>query len=207
MTPPYHSLVAHYERCLEEHGDTHRGVDWPDATDARTRYEVMLDVIREPDPVRLLDFGCGAAHLLEHIRDRGRTGIEYVGLDLSPRFVELSRAKFPDHEFLCTDVLAEPAATLPPFDYAILNGVFTERLDLEWETMFAFMAAVVGRTFAAAGRGIAFNVMSPRVDWERDDLFHVGLDRLTGHLAAEVTRDFVVRHDYGLYEYTVYAYR
>ena len=41
----YLSIVAHYERCLEKHGDTYLGVDWPNREDADTRYEVMLEVI------------------------------------------------------------------------------------------------------------------------------------------------------------------
>ena len=45
--PNTRELVAHYESCLRAHGDNHRGVDWPNAVDARTRYRVMLDVIRQ----------------------------------------------------------------------------------------------------------------------------------------------------------------
>ncbi|HUE16062.1 MAG TPA: hypothetical protein VMR25_17965, partial [Planctomycetaceae bacterium] len=59
MTGPtkYGELVAHYESCLRAHGDNHRGVDWPNAVDARTRYRVMLDVIRQTNfaAARLLD--------------------------------------------------------------------------------------------------------------------------------------------------------
>jgi hypothetical protein len=59
----------------------------------------------------------------------------------------------------------------------------------------------------SAKRGLAFNVMSKQVDWEREDLFHLPLSLLAEFLCAEVTRDFVVRNDYGLYEYTVYLRR
>src|SRR3546814_4482388 len=71
--PPYAPIVRHYEACLARHGDSHRGVDWPSAGDAETRYRVMLEVMREPvgTPISLLDFGCGAGHLLEYIRRRG----------------------------------------------------------------------------------------------------------------------------------------
>jgi len=45
------------------------------------------------------------------------------------------------------------------------------------------------------------------VDWEREDLFHLSLDSLAGFLVKELGRDFVIRNDYGLYEYTTYVYR
>ena len=46
---------------------------------------------------------------------------------------------------------------------------------------------------------------SKNVDWERDDLFHLSLDKLSGFLCEKITRNFVIRNDYGLYEYTVYV--
>src|ERR1700761_7100545 len=100
MTPPrYQTIVAHYEACLERYGDTHLGVDWPNAEDADLRHGVMLGVLRDRLPgetATLLDFGCGTSHLYDFIIRERITGIEYAGLDLSPRFVEVSRRKHPD---------------------------------------------------------------------------------------------------------------
>ena len=42
----YRAIVQHYERCLETHGATHKGVDWPNMRDLETRYRVMLDVCK-----------------------------------------------------------------------------------------------------------------------------------------------------------------
>ena len=209
ISPPYRRIVEHYEACLERHGDTHLGVDWPKAEDVDVRHRVMLDVIR-PRPagatVSVLDFGCGASHLYEHLRREGRTDLEYAGLDLSPRFVELSRAKFPENRYWQLDVLADDLSDLPRFDYAVLNGVFTEKLDLSFE-MLDFFERTVTAVFGLVDDGIAFNVMSKHVDWEREDLFHLPLDTLGAFLTGSVSRNFVVRSDYGLHEYTTYVYR
>jgi SAM-dependent methyltransferase len=209
ISPPYRRIVEHYEACLERHGDTHLGVDWPKAEDVDVRHRVMLDVIRSRPAgatVSLLDFGCGASHLYEHLRREGRTDLEYAGLDLSPRFVELSRAKFPENRYWQLDVLADDLSDLPRFDYAVLNGVFTEKLDLSFE-MLDFFERTVTAVFGLVDDGIAFNVMSKHVDWEREDLFHLPLDTLGAFLTGSVSRNFVVRSDYGLHEYTTYVYR
>jgi hypothetical protein len=58
-----------------------------------------------------------------------------------------------------------------------------------------------------ASRGVAFNVMARHVDWMRDDLFHLSLDEMASFACRELSRDFVIRNDYGLYEYTVYVYK
>lgn len=205
----YLNIVSHYEACLEVHGDTHRGVDWPRREDADTRYRVMLDVI-PPEArgrqVSLLDFGCGASHLNDYIIARGLRHIEYAGLDVSEKFVRLSQGKFPSNRYFCLDVLDGDAA-LPVFDYIVLNGVFTAKRDLSFDEMFAYFTRLVTRVFAHATVGVAFNVMTKHVDWERDDLFHLPFDAAAAFVKKDLSRNFVFRNDYGLYEYTTYVYR
>lgn len=203
----YHDIVAHYEACLAAHGDTHLGVDWPKEADTYKRYAVMLSVVRpQVQPVSLLDFGCGAAHLYSYMQQSGVRGIEYAGLDLSAKFIDLCRSKYPAHSFYCLDVLQDGTA-LPEFDYIVMNGVFTEKRALTFEAMLAYFKHVIRTVYPKARQGLAFNVMSKQVDWERDDLFHLPLDTLADFLTREIGRHFVIRNDYGLYEYTVYVYR
>jgi SAM-dependent methyltransferase len=207
----YGELVAHYESCLHTHGDNHRGVDWPNAADARTRYGVMLDVIRSgpphtpASPVRLLDLGCGASHLYQYLCETDRGDVEYSGLDLSPEFVRLCRRKYPDRTYYCLDIL-DSTSDVPTFDYVVMNGLFTEKRSLSFDEMWSYVQAMLARAFEVASTGIAFNFMSKHVDWERDDLFHVPFDLIAEYLTRRLSRHFVLRNDYGLYEYTVYAY-
>lgn len=203
----YRQIIAHYESCLDRHGDSHLGVDWPNAKDAETRYRVMLELIRERDgPVSLLDFGCGAGHLLEYIRRHGLQRIDYRGLDASEKFIKLCRRKFPDTPFFQKDILQEPGG-VDPADYVILNGVLTEKRGLSETTMRRYMESLLCAVWGLARRGIAFNVMSEHVDWQRDDLFHVPFDSMADFLTARISRHFQFRQDYGLYEFTTYAYR
>jgi hypothetical protein len=213
-TSRYLTIISHYESCLEKYGDTHQGVDWPKQADVDTRYEVMLDVIRRGSSgnISLLDFGCGASHLYEYIlrqKLRLREGglqLEYSGLDLSERFIALSRSKFPHIQYYHINILDEQV-TLPDFDYIVMNGVFTEKCDLSFDEMLAYFQAVIAQVFPRARIGIAFNVMSKQVDWEREDLFYLPFDTLASFLKNHISRNFVFRHDYGLYEYTAYVYR
>lgn len=204
----YQEIVSHYESCLERHGDTHLGVDWPNKEDAEKRYQVMLDVIHPTDRsrlVQLLDFGCGASHLYEFMGARSIANIRYSGLDMSDKFVDLSRRKFPENDYFCVDLL-DDSAKLPQFDYIILNGVFTEKRGLLFDEMFKYFQRLLMKAFAHTKSGLAFNVMSKHVDWEREDLFHLPFDLLAEFLIEKLTRNFVIRNDYGLYEYTVYVY-
>ncbi len=203
----YKTIIGHYEACLARHGDSHLGVDWPNQEDAEKRYRVMLEVVRENHPgITILDFGCGASHLYAYLRRSSFAGLDYHGLDASPSFCELSRRKYPHIEYTCLDVLAAPGR-LGEFDYIVMNGVFTEKRELTFEEMFEYFKDVMRAVFPKARRGLAFNVMSKAVDWEREDLFHLPTDALISFLVGELSRHFVIRNDYGLYEYTVYVYK
>lgn len=205
--PKYRTIIDHYEACLARHGDTHLGVDWPNQRDADRRYHVMLEVIREYDRgLTLLDFGCGASHLYPYLQRSRFAGMEYHGLDASPAFCALSCYKYPQNDYVCMDVISEPEK-LGEFDYIVMNGVFTEKRGLTFEEMFDYFKQVMRVVFPKTRRGLAFNVMSKAVDWERDDLFHLPTDVLISFMVKELSRHFVIRHDYGLYEYTVYLYK
>jgi hypothetical protein len=49
--------------------------------------------------------------------------------------------------------------------------------------------------------------MSKLVDWERDDLFHRPFDTMASFVWKNLSRHFVIRHDYPAYEYITYVYR
>ena len=207
MSEKYLKIVRHYENCFDRFGDQAKGVDWPSEESALVRYKVMHELIREIDiSASILDFGCGLGHFYKYLQKSGVQNLEYTGLDLSEKFVENCRKKYPSLTFYSGDVF-DPSFSLPTFDYLILNGVFTEKLDLTNDEMWNFTQRLLTKVFSLCRKGFAFNVMSKNVDWERDDLFHLSIDQLTDFLFRKLSRNFVIRNDYGLYEYTTYVYR
>jgi len=203
----YRKIVEHYEGCLDRHGDTFRGVDWTNEEDTFKRHRVMLEAIRETnEKVDLLDFGCGAGHFYEFIRRSGVSNVNYSGLDISEKFVALSRSKFPQITFYQADIIKN-SGDIPAFDYITMNGVLTEKRELSFEEMWNYAQNLLVHVYAKCRRGIAFNVMAKAVDWERNDLFHLPMDVLAGFLVKNLSRNFIIRNDYGLYEYTTYIYR
>lgn len=208
VRPAYQEIIEHYEKCLETHGDTHLGVDWPNREDAATRYKIMLGVITEPapHPVKLLDFGCGAGHLLEFIEAEQLNHIDYIGLDISPKFTAVCRSKWPERAFIETDILIDQIR-LPAVDYLVMNGVFTEKRGLAYDKMFGYMHDTLRKAWPSVGKGMAVNVMSKNVDWERDDLFYLDKTEFSTCIKKDLSPHFKFCSDYGLYEYTAYIYK
>ncbi len=202
----YKEVAAHYEDCFKVYGDTPRGLDWPNEADMLRRYQTMAELfVSDTLEISVLDFGCGTSRFLDYLHSLERKNINYAGLDIAQSFVDYSKNKNPDVTYYCLDVLADSSA-LPNFDYVIMNGLFTVKKDLSFEEMFFFMKKVLGIMAKKCNKGFAFNLMSKQVDWERNDLFHMPFDLLASFLVNEITRNFVIRNDYGLFEYTVYVY-
>jgi SAM-dependent methyltransferase len=210
MNNEWSDLVSHYERCFKRHGVSPKGVHWPNGPDLETRFATLLSVLDdtppEPRPV-LLDVGCGPGLLLDYLRAIERLdAVEYHGLDLSLVMVEAARRRWPGKDFSARDMVAEP---LPDrsVDVVIMNGVLTEKLALSHEAMVGLAQTLILAAFRTARVGVAFNVMSGHVDWERPDLFHWGFDELAAFLKAHVSRHYAFRADYGLYEYAAFVWR
>jgi SAM-dependent methyltransferase len=204
-------LQVHYERCLAEAGATPSGVDWPNARDLEERFAVQLGVLDAVPPAAakpiLLDLGCGPGLLLHYLAATGRAeAVEYRGIDISPAMIDLGRSRWPDKEFQVRDITVDP---LPPesVDVVVMNGVLTERQGIPRERMVSMAESLLRAAFQAARVGIVFNVMSRHVDWEREDLFHWGFDEVAAFLKQNLTRHFSFRADYGLFEFSTFAWR
>lgn len=196
------TIVQHYEKCFQKHGDNHQGVDWPNATDAATRYRIMLEVDRfawHPKGVfSVLDYGCGLGHMYEYIEEHSLL-LHYEGYDLSGLLVGECKKKYP--------YLYWHTENPPEADYVVMNGVLTERRELTNMQMAENVVDTIKHAWSLCRIGIAFNLMSKQVDWEREELYHQNMEDLASFLCSSISRNFIIRNDYKLYEYTAYVYK
>lgn len=130
----------------------------------------------------------------------------YLGIDISEPLITEARRLWPGRQFEVRDIVENP---LPErsVDFAALNGVLTAKFSLSHEVMEDLAQDLLERTWQATSKAMSFNVMSPHVDWTREDLFHWPLDRAVAFCVAKLSRHLNVICDYGLYEYTVQVFR
>lgn len=216
------AIAQYYDSHLAAHGDTAQGAGWPNEADRQTRFGVMRDLAGFGRPMTsVCDVACGTGAFLGYLQDQGRDQAmsqasfqgrgpeDYLGLDISGAAITTAQGKYGADLFRQVDLMASgaPAADLGPFDYVLANGLFTVKDVLSQDQMWDFMTGFLPRMWQMCRVGMAFNVMSAVVDWQRDDLFHVPSDLLLEFLYKMAGRRVVLRSDYDLYEYTVYVYR
>ncbi len=143
----YTRMVDNLERSFEKYGDTYQGVGWKKQEDVDLQFKVMLEGIRDniSPSLRLLDFGCGLAHLYEYILSKNIPNIEYSGLDLSEKFITVCRKKFPQNIFFNLDILKHSEA-LPEHDFVIMNGLFNYKGEGSHEAMWEYCQALLSQS-------------------------------------------------------------
>ena len=197
------AVVAHYEEALRRHGPSARGVDWKDEESQRLRFALLSEVC-DLEGRSVHEVGAGVGHLCDYLRERS-PGASYSGSDLSAAMMEAARARHPGVSFERRDVLCDPPEAT--YDVVMCSGLFHVKLhhtDEEWR---AFVHATLRRMFEMCRNAIAFNAMSDHVDYRSEELFHADAGEMLDFCRGELGRNTVLRHDYPLYEYTVYVYR
>ena len=105
---------------------------------------VIRDRLRPHPGDRVLDIGCGPGDVLEDLPD-----VEYVGLDLSERYIGNARARFGDRaSFVVADVLQVDPRELGKFDLVHAHGLL-HHVD---DTVAARACALAAEVLVPSGR-------------------------------------------------------
>jgi SAM-dependent methyltransferase len=195
------SVRAHYRALVQQNGDSHVSAQYSSRESQEARFSVLVDV-GDLDGQRVLDFGCGCAHLSEYLAARS-IRCSYTGVDIVEEFFPIARKKFPDHRFGTWDDFASER-----FDYAFVSGVFNNRIhDNKY-----FFESTVALLLQKVEKGIAFNLMSSYVDFEDPHLWYTNPECVFKYMKTltpfvDLRHDYVVKSGSVPFEYTVYAYK
>ena len=194
----------HYENVLEQYGDSPQGVNWADADSQRLRFQILSE-IGNLNGKRIHDVGCGLAHLVEFLGEKG-VNCEYVGSDISPQMIKKAKQRLPKAQLYVADILEDMSDWMRA-DYLLASGVFHVKAASERGAWQQFVEAMLLRMFTLAKKGIAFNMLTTYVDYEDSNLFYLSLAETMDFCIRNLGRRIVIRHDYPLWEYTVYVYK
>ena len=200
------SQEHHYRGLLEKHAGTPMAVSSESDAHKRLRFEQIAKLFGEDDAFSVHDVGMGLGAFGSYLEDvfPGRQ-IDYSGSEILPEFVEAARRVHPVRKFFCRDIAEEAASEI--YDYVILSGVFHQRRDTsiaDWEKCSRHL---LRNAWSMCRKGLAFNFISPFVDFYQTEVYYANLPRVIQFVVEELSRFFVVNHSYALFEFTVLVYR
>ena len=211
------ALKDYYERTFELYGATAKGVDWGDESELLVRYDKMLAVLQKdfavlPAQVSMLDVGCGWGGLLRRARSL-RVPLRYSGIDVVGGMIEHGREEFPDAEFIHGDIFELTGEG--SYDFVVCNAILTQKLSATIPEMEKFAKRLVRKMYELCRHGVAFNMMSTRVNFMVDNLYYQNPADLLAWLLAEVSPRVRIDHGHSslatgkgkFYDFTVYVYK
>jgi hypothetical protein len=131
--------------------------------------------------------------------------IAYSGSEILPEFVEGARQTHPSSEFFLRDITEQPGPET--YDYVILSGVFHQRRQTSIPDWEKFSRQLLRNSWSMCSKGLAFNFISPFVDFYQTEVYYANLPRVLQFVSEELSRFFVVNHSFALFEFTMLVYR
>ncbi len=144
---------------------------------------------------RILEIGCGPGTNAGYLPDS-----EYVGFDMSSKYIEIARKRFPQAQFICERVSQFSLAKQQSFDAVLALGVVHHLDDHEARQLFqiAYDALKSGGKLITFD-GVWTNDQSPAARWllARDRGEHGRNEREYVNIASQVFANVkaTVRHD------------
>lgn len=201
------SLKTHYTKTFATNGPNSKGVDWgSDEKKLNLRYKKMLNLLdfsTQKKPA-LLDVGCGYGGLLQYALSN-KKALRYTGIDVADNMVKWAASNLTQGRFILGDIMSFEFKN--SFDFIVCNGILTQKLDTPALEMDKFAGQLIRKMFSLARQGIAFNLMTTKVNFFKNNLYYRNPAELLSWCLTEITPYIKIDHSYPLYEYTIYLYR
>src|SRR5262249_9318294 len=169
---------------------------WWNAVGGPVWAKVLVDeYIRPSAGARILEIGCGPGTILRYLPES-----EYLGFDLSSRYIDVARKTYPQAQFVCERVSQFSLKDRGSFDVVLALGVVHHLDDTEAQQLFqvAYDALRPGAKLVTVD-GVWTEDQSPIARWllARDRGGHIRSEQEYLGLASGVFREVKpsVRHD------------
>ena len=193
-TPDRKAVLDQYARLAGEYDSR-----WSFYVHATTRETISRLSVHASDDV--LDVGCGLADFYAWLGEQG-IKVDYTGYDITPEFIDLAAARFPEAKFEVRDIQTQGIPGR--FDFIISSQTFNNRL--AHENNLQLMKDVLRICYEACDQGVAVDMMTAYVDFQEERLFYYQPEEIFRH-AKSLTKRVTLRHDYPAFEFAIFLYK
>jgi hypothetical protein len=170
------------------------------------RYAYISKVFEKDDNFSIHDIGMGMADFFSYIKEHyPQLKFDYSGTEIVPEFYEEAMRKYPGTTFFLRDIAEEiPSDT---YDYVVMSGVFHQRRENRIRDWEEFSQNLLYNAFQMSKKALAFNFITPFVDFYQTDVYYCNLPKLLNFIVDKLGRFFTLYHNYALYEFTAVVWK
>lgn len=192
------ALVDLYEGRYSADGHEITTLGWKNREEQRLRFDVLSSIASLHDST-VCDVGCGFGDLADYFREK-ELRVAYTGLDIAPSFIAHAKAAHPYDAFHRLDLHEDDYRD--EHDYFLSSGA----LSFKRHDNMKHAARMIEKMFSLCRKGVAVNFLSTYVNHQHPRNFHYSPEEMF-RLARGMTRWVKIRHDYPLWEFTLYLYK
>jgi len=194
-------VKTYFTDKLNEHGATHKGVDYNSTESQEARFFQLLKVMDASQRYSVLDFGSGYGGMYDYLIRLGHD-VHYVGYDIAEPMIVKGRELHPNNsDCLFTSNIEE----VPILDYAVVSGTFNMKLDTDFDAWTQIVVEALNQMNAHTSKGLAFNMLTKYSDADRmrPDLYYADPCFFFDYCKRNFSRNVALLHDYNLYDFTI----
>ncbi|GAB4542359.1 MAG: class I SAM-dependent methyltransferase [Anaerolineales bacterium] len=201
MTHELDKVKGYFTEKLEQHGATHRGVDYNSVESQEARFLQLIKVIDSSVPYSLLDYGSGYGGMYSYLRRIGHS-LTYYGYDIAEPMITRGRELYAgDPQCFFASKIEE----IPACDYATVSGTFNMKLDADFDAWTKIVVNSLHEMDARAQKGFSFNMLTKYSDADRmrPDLYYGDPCFFFDYCKRNFSKNVALLHDYTLYDFTI----
>jgi len=199
LTPDETSdIIKLYHDRYEKDGYQVSTVGWKNIEEQILRFKILCD-ISDLTGASICDIGCGFGDLIPYLKRRF-SDFTYVGVDISEKLIQKASQLHPGYSFRNIDIL--DSSFVDKFDYFLLSGALSYRI----KDNMSLMQKMLSKMFLLSNKGVAVNFLSSYVNYQHIRNFHYEPEKVFS-FSKSLTKSVTLRHDYPLWEFTVFLYR
>jgi len=194
-------ISVRYENRYREYGYDPRTLDW-DKGKQIMRFSILTSQY-DFRGKEVLDIGCGFGDLNRVLSAATGGEYRYLGIDVVHSLVMEAQSRYGSErvQFRCGDFLA---SDVPKADYAIASGIFNLRLHVD--DNYVFIEHVMRKAFRLCRVGFAFDFLSDKVDYRKENTFHAAPERILA-LAYSLSRNVILLNNYMPFEFSLFVFK
>jgi SAM-dependent methyltransferase len=192
-------VISFFNKTLLIHGNRPESLRWTEEGQ-RKRYTYLLDIDRNIDGKKILDYGCGRGDFYQYLRERD-ISVNYTGFDINKRFILLAQKRYPECRFSVFDM--EKDALNEDFDYIFLCGVYNLKVPGLEETIKTSLI----KLFRHCRVALAFNALSAHNPQQDFELHYSYPEDICAFAVENLSPSVKIIDDALPYDFTIFIYK
>ncbi len=205
-----HNLKTHYNKLFLSNGNSYLTAQQSSRKTQERRMKFLINGLKIKKNDKILDFGCGTAHLYEYLK-KNKLYVNYTGIDIADKIIEFNKKvykKNPKVKFINLNILSSKKK-IGKFDYIFVSGTFNNKLKDNWNWMQNCLKYLFRRT----KKTLVFNNLNYYVDYYDKNLFYIKPEKVFEFCKKNLSLYVSINNDYQIkkgiipFEFTTFVYK